>query len=143
MTEAPLRMECYDISHLQGTNVVASMVVFEDGLPRKDQYRRYTIAETTDDTDSMYQVLTRRLARLDEDAELPDVPDVTSDEVVEGSKPTKRFAYRPQLLIVDGGQPQVAGREARDGRSRRAPTSPWSASRSGSRSSGCPTTTSR
>ncbi|ROS67184.1 excinuclease ABC subunit C [Curtobacterium sp. PhB172] len=107
MTEAPLRMECYDISHLQGTNVVASMVVFEDGLPRKDQYRRYTIAETTDDTDSMYQVLTRRLARLDEDADLPDVPDVTSAEVVEGSKPSKRFAYRPQLLIVDGGQPQV------------------------------------
>ncbi|WIE63487.1 excinuclease ABC subunit UvrC [Curtobacterium sp. MCLR17_036] len=115
MTEAPLRMECYDISHLQGTNVVASMVVFEDGLPRKDQYRRYTIAETTDDTDSMYQVLSRRLARLDEDAELPDVPDVTTDEVVEGSKPTKRFAYRPQLLIVDGGQPQVqAAKRAMD-----------------------------
>jgi excinuclease ABC subunit C len=108
MTEAPLRMECYDISHLQGTNVVASMVVFEDGLPRKDQYRRYTIAETTDDTDSMYQVLTRRLARLDEDAAVPDVPDATSDAVVEGTKPTKRFAYRPQLLVVDGGQPQVA-----------------------------------
>ena len=115
MTEAPLRMECYDISHLQGTNVVASMVVFEDGLPRKDQYRRYTIAETTDDTDSMYQVLSRRLARLDEDAAAPDVPDVTSDEVVEGSKPTKRFAYRPQLLIVDGGQPQVqAAKRAMD-----------------------------
>ncbi|MFJ3033639.1 excinuclease ABC subunit UvrC [Curtobacterium pusillum] len=115
MIEAPLRMECYDISHLQGTNVVASMVVFEDGLPRKDQYRRYSIAETTDDTDSMYQVLSRRLARLDEDAELPDVPDVTSDEVVEGSKPTKRFAYRPQLLIVDGGQPQVqAAKRAMD-----------------------------
>ncbi|WP_439691650.1 excinuclease ABC subunit UvrC [Curtobacterium sp. SP.BCo] len=115
MTEAPLRMECYDISHLQGTNVVASMVVFEDGLPRKDQYRRYTIAETTDDTDSMYQVLSRRLARLDEDASVPDVPDVTSDEVIEGSKPTKRFAYRPQLLIVDGGQPQVqAAKRAMD-----------------------------
>ncbi len=115
MTEAPLRMECYDVSHLQGTNVVASMVVFEDGLPRKDQYRRYTIAETTDDTDSMHQVLTRRLARLDEDAAVPDVPDVTTDEVVEGSKPTKRFAYRPQLLIVDGGQPQVqAAKRAMD-----------------------------
>ncbi|KTR41807.1 excinuclease ABC subunit C [Curtobacterium oceanosedimentum] len=115
MTEAPLRMECYDISHLQGTNVVASMVVFEDGLPRKDQYRRYTIAETTDDTDSMYQVLSRRLARLDEDASVPDVPDATSDEVVEGTKPTKRFAYRPQLLIVDGGQPQVqAAKRAMD-----------------------------
>src|SRR5690606_14896732 len=57
---APLRIECYDISHLGGTNVVASMVVFEDGLPRKDQYRSFNIAETTDDTDSMYQVLMRR-----------------------------------------------------------------------------------
>ncbi|PZE77145.1 excinuclease ABC subunit C [Curtobacterium sp. MCBD17_034] len=107
MTEAPLRMECYDISHLQGTNIVASMVVFEDGLPRKDQYRRYTIAESRDDTDSMYQVLSRRLARLDEDADLPTVADPTSDEVVEQGTRTKRFAYRPQLLIVDGGQPQV------------------------------------
>src|SRR5690606_2452520 len=62
---APLRIECFDISHLGGTNVVASMVVFEDGLPRKDQYRSFNIAETTDDTDSMYQVLMRRLAYLD------------------------------------------------------------------------------
>ena len=69
MTEAPLRIECYDISHLQGTNVVGSMVVFEDGLPRKDQYRSFSIAETTDDTDSMHQVLTRRLARLDDPQE--------------------------------------------------------------------------
>ncbi|GAA2526200.1 excinuclease ABC subunit UvrC [Microbacterium mitrae] len=94
---APLRIECYDISHLSGTNVVASMVVFEDGLPRKDQYRSFNIAETTDDTDSMYQVLSRRLARLNDDAE-------TVDEA--GNR--KRFAYPPQLLIVDGGQPQVA-----------------------------------
>ena len=108
MAEAPLRMECYDISHLQGTNVVASMVVFEDGLPRKDQYRRFTIAETTDDTDSMYQVLSRRLARLDDDAEPPAVPDAAADVVIATEKPTKRFAYRPQLLVVDGGQPQVA-----------------------------------
>jgi len=107
MREAPLRMECYDISHLQGTNIVASMVVFEDGLPRKDQYRRYTIAESRDDTDSMYQVLSRRLARLDEDPDEPTAPDPTSDEIVEGGVPRKRFAYRPQLLIVDGGQPQV------------------------------------
>ncbi|SBN63590.1 Excinuclease ABC subunit C [Curtobacterium sp. 9128] len=115
MTEAPLRMECYDISHLQGTNVVASMVVFEDGLPRKDQYRRYSIAETRDDTDSMHQVLTRRLARLDEDAELPEQPDQNADGVVAVEKPTKRFAYRPQLLIVDGGQPQVqAAKRAMD-----------------------------
>ncbi|MFZ7088694.1 excinuclease ABC subunit UvrC [Curtobacterium sp. RRHDQ10] len=109
MAEAPLRMECYDISHLQGTNIVASMVVFEDGLPRKDQYRRYTIAESRDDTDSMYQVLSRRLARLDEDPDEPPAPDPTSDDVVvDGGPKKKRFAYRPQLLIVDGGQPQVA-----------------------------------
>jgi hypothetical protein len=67
MDEAPLRIECYDVSHLSGTNVVASMVVFEDGLPRKDQYRSFSIAETTDDTDSLYQVLTRRLAHVDRD----------------------------------------------------------------------------
>ena len=94
---APLRIECFDISHLSGTNVVASMVVFEDGLPRKDQYRSFNIAETTDDTDSMYQVLSRRLARLVDDAE-------TIDEA--GNR--KRFSYPPQLLVVDGGQPQVA-----------------------------------
>ncbi|MGB4135359.1 MAG: excinuclease ABC subunit UvrC, partial [Microbacterium sp.] len=97
MDEAPLRIECYDISHLGGTNVVASMVVFEDGLPRKDQYRSFNIAETTDDTDSMYQVLMRRLAHLDA---------APADEEAETKRP--RFAYRPQLLIVDGGQPQVA-----------------------------------
>ena len=67
-TEAPLRMECYDVSHLSGTNIVASMVVFEDGLPRKDQYRRFSIPESTDDTESIYQVLTRRLAYLQDRA---------------------------------------------------------------------------
>lgn len=97
LSTAPLRIECFDISHLSGTNVVASMVVFEDGLARKDQYRTFNIAETTDDTDSMYQVISRRVARLD-DAEEPE------DEA--GKR--KRFAYPPQLLIVDGGQPQVA-----------------------------------
>ena len=65
LAEAPLRIECYDVSHLGGTNVVASMVVFEDGLPRKDQYRSFGVPETTDDTDSLYQVLTRRLAYVD------------------------------------------------------------------------------
>jgi excinuclease ABC subunit C len=140
MDEAPLRIECFDISHLGGTNVVASMVVFEDGLPRKDQYRSFNIAETTDDTDSMYQVLRRRLAYLDrpepvvisdvervaviegsdaavadavraEDAAVtPDgvIVDVTADVVVESTVKRKpRFAYPPQLLLVDGGKPQV------------------------------------
>jgi excinuclease ABC subunit C len=69
------------------------MVVFEDGLPKKRDYRRFNIANTTDDTDSIYQVLTRRLAYLDTD---------------EAPKEGDKFAYRPQLLLIDGGQPQVA-----------------------------------
>lgn len=98
----PLRMECFDVSHLGGTNIVASMVVFEDGLPRKDLYRRFSIADAADDTDAIRQVLLRRLAHFDRD----DVAEEPDGEV--GGAPTKRrFAYRPQLLIVDGGQPQV------------------------------------
>src|SRR5690606_34620954 len=95
--------------HLGGTNVVASMVVFEDGLPRKDQYRSFNIAETTDDTDSMYQVLMRRLARVDSG------PEDDDDETATGRR-KPRFAYKPQLLVVDGGQPQVqaAARALRD-----------------------------
>ncbi len=111
IAEAPLRIECYDISHLSGTNVVASMVVFEDGLPRKDQYRSFNIAETTDDTDSMYQVLMRRLAYLDAPEEIdPEdrAPDPFSDEPVSTTRKRPRFSYPPQLLLVDGGQPQVA-----------------------------------
>ncbi|MFT4281732.1 excinuclease ABC subunit UvrC [Microbacterium sp.] len=132
MTEAPLRIECFDVSHLSGTNVVASMVVFEDGLARKDQYRSFSVAETTDDTDSLYQVLRRRLAHVDSDeAAETDVGDagVTGDEVVTDStvdsddealvvtaRKRPRFAYRPQLLVVDGGKPQVeaAARALRD-----------------------------
>ena len=111
MSEAPLRIECFDISHLGGTNVVTSMVVFEDGLPRKDQYRSFGIPETTDDTDSMYQVLRRRLAYLDRPEEPVEEP---GEEGVVRRKP--RFAYPPQLLLVDGGQPQVeaAARALRD-----------------------------
>ncbi|MBZ4486520.1 excinuclease ABC subunit UvrC [Microbacterium sp. cx-55] len=118
LAEAPLRIECYDVSHLSGTNVVASMVVFEDGLPRKDQYRTFGIPETTDDTDSIHQVMTRRLAYLDRPEEQSDAEiaaaaiDVTAsadgDEVVATTRKRPRFAYPPQLLVVDGGQPQVA-----------------------------------
>jgi excinuclease ABC subunit C len=95
LDDAPLRIECFDVSHLSGTNVVASMVVFEDGLPRKDQYRRFNVASTTDDTDSIYQVLSRRVAHLDDEESGP-------------AQQGTRFAYRPNLLLVDGGQPQVA-----------------------------------
>lgn len=103
MDEAPLRMECYDASHLSGTNIVASMVVFEDGLPRKDQYRRFSIPESTDDTESIYQTFSRRLAYLADDAPVEAAEDAGA--------PVKKFSYRPNLLIVDGGQPQVAAAE--------------------------------
>ena len=92
---APLRIECFDVSHLSGTNVVASMVVFEDGLPKKDHYRRFSIEETKDDTDSIHQVLSRRLKYLKE------------PEILDGEDTNSKFAYRPSLLIVDGGIPQV------------------------------------
>lgn len=120
LAEAPLRIECYDVSHLSGTNVVASMVVFEDGLPRKDQYRSFGVSETTDDTDSLYQVLTRRLAHVDRDDAAADseaAPDGAAsasagsgdpDAPVVTERKRPRFAYRPQLLVVDGGAPQVA-----------------------------------
>ena len=115
MADAPLRIECYDVSHLSGTNIVASMVVFEDGLARKDEYRRFTIPQSSDDTDSIHQVLTRRLAYLTRPAD--DEPDESSsaatgetngDDAAETSGRRKKFAYRPNLLVVDGGQPQVA-----------------------------------
>lgn len=95
MGEAPLRIECIDVSHLQGTGVVASLVVFEDGLPAKGAYRKYRIEQTTDDTDSIYQVVSRRAAQLNAAAEA-------------GEPPSGRYRDRPQLLIVDGGAPQVA-----------------------------------
>lgn len=118
MTEAPLRIECFDVSHLSGTNVVASMVVFEDGLARKDQYRSFGVPETTDDTDSLYQVLRRRLAHVDSDDEQDEtaVPDLDDEVPVVSTRKRPRFAYRPQLLVVDGGKPQVeaAARALRD-----------------------------
>jgi excinuclease ABC subunit C len=98
LDEAPLRIECFDVSHLGGTGVVASMVVFEDGLPKKDHYRRFSIENTTDDTESIYQVLSRRLKYLRE-------PELRSDE--QPLENLTKFAYRPSLLIVDGGLPQV------------------------------------
>jgi len=106
MTVAPLRIECFDVSHLGGTGVVASMVVFEDGLPKKDQYRHFSIEATTDDTDSIYQVLMRRLKYLKEPALPP----------VDNPQASTKFSYRPGLLIVDGGEPQVnaAARALRD-----------------------------
>ena len=113
LDEAPLRIECFDISHVQGTQVVGSMVVFEDGLPRKSEYRRFIVRgdETgaTDDTAAMHEVLTRRFRRGQREealeAELEGADgDGPAPEV--GSRPA-RFAYRPNLVVVDGGLPQV------------------------------------
>ncbi|MFF9014227.1 excinuclease ABC subunit UvrC [Streptomyces sp. NPDC014870] len=144
LDSAPLRIECFDISHLQGQDVVASMVVFEDGLPRKSEYRRFQIKgfEGQDDVRSMHEVISRRFKRylaekektgewgpdgvaVDSDgdavdaAETPDRPLEAPDRPVNGSGAAsgevpvddgrpKRFAYPPQLVVVDGGQPQVA-----------------------------------
>ncbi|MFE2585808.1 excinuclease ABC subunit UvrC [Streptomyces sp. NPDC059378] len=143
LDSAPLRIECYDISHLQGDDVVASMVVFEDGLQRKGEYRRFQIKgfEGQDDVRSMHEVITRRFRRYlvekertgewaegtaDEQAGGSDgdgdvgggVSDGVSGGVGGGTNGThplteedgrpKRFAYPPQLVVVDGGQPQVA-----------------------------------
>ncbi|WP_030185810.1 excinuclease ABC subunit UvrC [Streptomyces violaceorubidus] len=140
LDSAPLRIECYDISHLQGDDVVASMVVFEDGLARKSEYRRFQIKGFAgqDDVRSMHEVITRRFRRYLAEKE-------KTGEWAEGEEPTdgdrhtgsgaaagdgpvladgpalieapalkdddgrpKRFAYPPQLVVVDGGQPQVA-----------------------------------
>jgi excinuclease ABC subunit C len=110
MPDAPLRMECFDVSHLSGTNIVASMVVFEDGLARKDEYRRFSIAESTDDTESIYQTLTRRLAYLVPEKSGVGASESKASTAEDSGAPTPRqkFHYKPNLLIVDGGQPQVA-----------------------------------
>jgi excinuclease ABC subunit C len=100
LPEAPLRMECYDVSHLGGTNIVASMVVFEDGLPKKSAYRKFAVDGYADDLESLHQVLSRRLAHLEDD-------DIAGVEEEEPLAKRRRFAYRPGLILVDGGQPQV------------------------------------
>src|SRR4051794_34125240 len=103
MGQAPLRIECYDVSQIQGTDVVASMVVFEDGLARKSEYRRFAVRGASDDLSALSEVLRRRFTRyLEAIAELG--PESAIDP--ETGKPRK-FAYPPQLVVVDGGEPQV------------------------------------
>jgi excinuclease ABC subunit C len=115
LISAPLRIECFDVSHVQGTNVVASMVVFEDGLPRKAEYRRFIVRGAVgqqgevnpqiDDTAAMHEVLTRRFKRyLDDRADASDIEGLAIDP--DTGKP-RRFAYPPNLVVVDGGLPQV------------------------------------
>jgi excinuclease ABC subunit C len=118
LDEAPLRIECYDISHLQGSEIVASMVVFEDGLARKSEYRRFIIKgqDGSDDVRAMREVITRRFKRLlDEQATSTEVAPTAGNGAESGpmlvdpetGRPRK-FAYAPGLVVVDGGAPQVA-----------------------------------
>ncbi|GAB7189690.1 excinuclease ABC subunit UvrC [Kineococcus sp. NUM-3379] len=136
LEEAPLRIECFDVSHTQETNVVASMVVFEDGLPKKADYRRFAVRGDggLDDTAAMREVLTRRFRRMrseqdgGQDGPGPDTdPDPDTETAVAevlGGEPAgdvpgvpggldpatgrpRRFAYTPNLVVVDGGRPQV------------------------------------
>jgi excinuclease ABC subunit C len=97
LPEAPLRIECFDMSHLQGTDYVGSMVVMEDGLPRPQEYRRFKIRTVgqNDDYAAMGEVITRRLQAYLAERERP----------VEDRR--RRFAYPPQLLLVDGGKGQL------------------------------------
>jgi excinuclease ABC subunit C len=100
LPEAPLRIECYDMAHLQGTDYVGSMVVLEDGLPNKREYRRFKVKDVpgNDDYAAMEEVLTRRLTAYLAERDMP---------IAErGERP--KFAYPPQLLLVDGGKGQLA-----------------------------------
>ena len=115
LPQVPLRIECYDISHTQGTEVVASMVVFEDGLARKGEYRRFVIrtVEGSNDVGAMREVITRRFTRL-----LDERARAAAEEAESGPllvDPTtgapRKFAYPPSLVVVDGGAPQVAAAE--------------------------------
>jgi excinuclease ABC subunit C len=120
LPDAPLRIECYDVSNLQGSDVVASMVVFEDGLARKSEYRRFVIRGQAGqgDTASISEVISRRFRRyLDERSATGEagVDPATQDDpagVPAGIDPdtgrARRFAYPPNLVVVDGGAPQVA-----------------------------------
>jgi excinuclease ABC subunit C len=120
LAEAPLRIECFDVSHVQGTSVVASMVVFEDGLARKSEYRRFAIrAQQGGDVDWIAEAVRRRFARyLDEAVELgaTETAAETAELPTPGIDPTtgrpRKFAYPPNLLVVDGGAPQVAAAQA-------------------------------
>jgi excinuclease ABC subunit C len=124
LPQAPLRIECYDVSNLQGTEVVASMVVVEDGLPRKSEYRRFAIkyVDGQDDVASIHEVISRRFRRYLEDrietgeAGVDDVDETDNESGPSPIDPVtgrpRKFAYPPQLVVVDGGPPQVAAAAA-------------------------------
>ena len=103
LVELPLRIECFDISNIQGTSMVASMVVFEDGQPKKSDYRRFSIADESefDDTKAMHHVISRRFKRYLDEKNI----DISETTAQGGGRP--KFAYPPQLVVVDGGKGQV------------------------------------
>jgi len=103
LAELPLRIECFDISNIQGSHMVASMVVFEDGQAKKSEYRRFAIDDEAhfDDTRAMHHVITRRLKRYLAEK------DIDLNELASSGGARPKFAYAPQLIVVDGGQPQV------------------------------------
>jgi excinuclease ABC subunit C len=109
LDDAPLRIEAYDVSNLQGTHVVASMVVFEDGLARKSEYRRFAIKglDGTDDVAAIHEVISRRFRRyLEEREEVHETSGPGAD--VDDGQPRRKFAYPPGLVVIDGGPAQVA-----------------------------------
>ncbi|MEU4406795.1 excinuclease ABC subunit UvrC [Streptosporangium sp. NPDC023963] len=126
LDQVPLRIECYDVSHIQGTNVVASMVVFEDGLARKSEYRRFSVRSTEGDVASIHEVISRRFKRYLEErsatgeldaATGADPAEEAAGEPGEGSRTPgidpetgkpRKFAYPPNLVVVDGGPAQAA-----------------------------------
>jgi excinuclease ABC subunit C len=113
LDQAPLRIECYDVSNLQGTHVVASMVVFEDGLARKSEYRRFSVRGTGGEGDvaSVHEVITRRFRRFLEAREATGELDMLGDPAAgagEGDARQRKFAYPPNLVVIDGGPAQVA-----------------------------------
>lgn len=104
LVELPLRIECFDISNIQGNHMVASMVVFEDGQAKKSEYRRFAIDDEAnfDDTRAMHHVITRRMKRYLAEK------DIDLNELATSGGARPKFAYPPQLIVVDGGQPQVS-----------------------------------
>ena len=120
LEQAPLRIECYDVSNLQGTHVVASMVVFEDGLARKSEYRRFSVRGNggQGDVASVHEVITRRFRRFLEEREATGELDMLGDPEAaeEQAARQRKFAYPPNLVVIDGGPAQVdAAVQALDG----------------------------
>jgi excinuclease ABC subunit C len=121
LAEAPLRIECFDVSHVQGTSVVASMIVFEDGLARKSEYRRFAMRSPGGgDVEWIAEAVRRRFARYLDEAvdtgatqeELGDITDLPTRGIDPTTGRPRKFAYPPNLLVVDGGAPQVAAAHA-------------------------------